>query len=259
MTIAQPQQSGSVAATGIQRGAGPGEFTTFPTIPVAPLAAAETLQFARFSSGGDSTSSLVLVNPSPTDRAQGTLAFFDEEGEAWPVSVNGLAPAASIPYDVAPRGSVTFTTSADGSLEIGSAQATTAEGVLGGVLRWTSPAGTVNTGHSRALAGFITPAMRNSETGLNTELALSSTGSALTLSLTLRDAAGTEIVAGTTQLQLPANGQVIRTIDELFPNADTGDFTGTLTATAEEGTMAAMVTLSGGEGAVAVLPVMPLR
>ena len=224
--IDQPQQGGSVAATGIQRGASPGEFTTFPAISVAPLAATETLYFARFPNGGGSAASLVLVNPSPTERAKGTLAFFDEEGEDWAVSVNGLAPAASIPYDIAGRGSATFTTSVDGSLDVGSARATTAEGVLGGVLRWTSSAGTVNAGHSRALAGFITSAMRNSETGLNTELTLSSTESALTLSLTLRDPGGTEIAAGTTQLQLPANGQVIRTIDELFPNADTGDFTG---------------------------------
>ncbi len=47
-------------------------------------------------------------------------------------------------------------------------------------------------------------------------------------------------------------------IVELFPQADTTDFRGTLTATAEEGITATVVRL-GGQPAAMLLPVAPLR
>ena len=47
-------------------------------------------------------------------------------------------------------------------------------------------------------------------------------------------------------------------IVELFPQADTTDFRGTLAATAEERITATVVRL-GGEPAAMVLPIVPLR
>lgn len=259
--IDRPQEGGPLAATGIQRGARPGEFTTFPVIPVGLPAAPGMLHFATFPAGGDYRSSIALVNPSPVNRAKGTLTFFDQAGQSWAVAVNGLSAAVTVPYDIGPLGSAVFTTSASGPLRVGSARAATAEGVVGGVLRLVSPtAGTPSAGPSGVFAGFITPAQRNRATGVNTQVALSSTQSPLMLTLVLHDARGAEVPGGRAQLQLGANGGVTQTIDALFPKVDTNDFQGTLTVTADGGTVAATVTQVGGDpGGLAVMPLAPLR
>jgi len=259
--IDRPQDGGPIAATGIQRGSRTGDFATFPVIPVAPLPITGTLHLATFPAGGGYVSSVVLVNPSSAGRAKGTLTFFDEGGQPRAVAVSGLKPAATIPYDIGPLGSVAFTTSAEGPLRPGSARAVTAEGVVGAVVRLASAsAGTVRAGPSSVFAGFIAPAERNRATGLNTAVTLSSTQAPLTLTLVLRDSGGGELRDGRVQLQLPANGQMTRTIDALFPNVDTDDFQGTLTVTSDGGPVAADVTALGGEpGARAVMPLAPLR
>jgi hypothetical protein len=62
------------------------------------------------------------------------------------------------------------------------------------------------------------------------------------------------------QLPLPANGQIVRTINALFPGANTDNFRGTLTVRAEGGPVAASVLDVGGDpAATAVMPVVPLR
>ena len=259
--IDRPQDGGSLAAIGIQQGARTGEFATFPVIPIGSLPATRTLHFATFPTGADHLSSIVLVNPSAAERAKGTVAFFDEIGQDWPVAVNGRSPAVTRSYDIRPLGSVVFKTSAGGPLRVGSARAQTAAGVVGAVLRLASPtAGTVNTGPSGVFEGFIAPAQRQRATGLNTQVALRSTQSALSLALVLRNAGGVEVREGRAQLQLPANGRTSRTLDELFPNADVDNFQGTLTVTAEGGTVAADVTRVGGDsGGRTVMPVAPLQ
>ena len=80
--IDRPQEGGPLAATGIQRGGGTSELTTFPVILVGPLPTTGTLHFATFPTGGDYRSSIVLVNPSPANRARGILSFFDQIGRA---------------------------------------------------------------------------------------------------------------------------------------------------------------------------------
>ena len=80
----------------------------------------------------------------------------------------------------------------------------------------------------------------------------------MTLTLVLRDAGGEQVAGGSASMEIPALGQIVHTIDELFPQADTTDFRGTLTATADEGITATAVRL-GGEPAAMVLPVVPLR
>lgn len=260
--IDRPQQSGTIAVTGIQRGADGGTLATHPAIPIDPLPTTKTLHFAKLSSGGQYNSSIVLVNPSSANRARGTLAFFDEGGRSWALPVNGQNPAASVPFDLAPRGSVVFAVPAGGGLlQVGSARATAADGVLGAVMRVRGPkAGLVHAGPSGVFAGFITPARRDRGNGVNTEVAIASTGSALALRLVLRDANGAQVAGGTAQLPVSTNGHISRTIDQLFPNAATDTFQGTLTVTADGGTVAAMVTeVSGDASRVVVMPVTPLR
>jgi Ca2+-binding RTX toxin-like protein len=89
-----------------------------------------TLQFPRVTSGGGQADSLVLVNPTLTDRARGTLAFRDESGAAWALALNGQTAAAATALDIAPGGSAVFTTSSAGPLRAGSVRVTLDEGVV---------------------------------------------------------------------------------------------------------------------------------
>ena len=64
---------------------------------------------------------------------------------------------------------------------------------------------------------------------------------------------------GEATLQLPANGHVARFIEELFPDADTSEFEGTLTVTAKKGTIAGTAIQVGSKpGEFTTLPVTPL-
>ena len=260
--IDRPQDGGSLAATGMRRGAGARTFATFPVIPVGPLPTTTTLHFASFSAGGGSRSSIVLVNPSAGERAKGTLAFFDEMGQEWRVAVNQRSAAAAVPYDIGPLGSAVFTTSDQGPLRVGAARAQTAEGVVGAVVGMASAmAGNLNAGPSGVFESFIAQVRSNRATGLNTQVVMSSTVSALRLELVLRDPGGVEVGGGSAKLELPANGTARRTLDELFPNADTENFQGTLTVTANGGTVAADVIQVGSDSddrtVMAVVPLQP--
>jgi hypothetical protein len=259
--IDRPQQGGLIAVTGIQRRVDGRGFAPYPAIQVDPRQATQTLHFPAFPRGGEHDSSIVLVNPSLANRAKGTLAFFDDTGKSWAVSLNAQGAASSVSYDVAPGGSAAFAASAAGPLQTGSARATSAEGVLGAVLRLNAPkTGMMHSGPSGAFTSFIAPARRDRNTGLLTEVAIASTGSAVGLSFTLRDANGTETAGGSAKVQLSANARIARTLDQLFPTLVMDTFQGTLTMTAEGGTVSAMVTEVSEQGSrTAVMPVVRLR
>jgi len=255
---ASPQRGGPQAMTVVQRtGAA---FTTYPGIPMNPLPAAKTLHFAKVPSGGESVSSLVLVNPSNLDRAKGTVSFFDEGGRGWSVSLNRQPGAVTVPFDLAANGSITLTTPTGGAAQTGSIRADVTEGMVRGVLRVTTPAGPTAVEPNAALDGLIAPARRVRASGVNTEVAIASTGAAVTLQLALRDASGAEVSGGTAEMSLAANARSTRTLDELFPRASVDSFQGTLTVKASRGTVAATVTeTSGSPARVSILPVLQLR
>ena len=88
-------------------------------------------------------------------------------------------------------------------------------------------------------------------------VALHSTGSAVTLNLTLHEVSGRAISRGTASVRIPANGRIAQRIEELFPRAALANFQGTLTV--EGGTVAAMVLqLGNGRGEAVVMPVTPI-
>ena len=257
--VSREEESGPMAPIGIEPVGSSGTFSAMPIIPMAPLPASGAKQFVGFASGQDRASSLVLVNPSTEDPATGSVEFFDDGGSSWTVSVNGLEPQVSVSFEFPPMASTVFTASSEGGSAVGSARVTTSEGNVDGVLRLTFAGGRVaHTGSADALTGFIAPATRSVASATNTQVTVHSIESALTLNLVLRDAGGEQVAGGSASLEIPAHGQIVHTIDELFPQADTTDFRGTLTATAEEGIMATVVRL-GGEPAAMLLPVVPLR
>lgn len=134
----------------------------------------------------------------------------------------------------------------------------TDEGFDGGLLHVGFPVvGRVGVAPSRPVDGFISPVKRNEEAGVTTMIALQSTGSDVTLNLTLRDASGRAISRGTASMRIPANGRAAQRIEEIFPRAALANFHGTLTV--EGGMVAAMVLqLGNARGAAVVMPVTPI-
>ncbi|MCH7824018.1 MAG: calcium-binding protein [Acidobacteria bacterium] len=257
--ISREEESGPMAAIGIEP-VGAGTFSAVPIIPMAPLPASGPKHFVGFASGQDRASSLILINPSTQEPATGSVEFFDDGGSSWAVSVNGLEPQSSASFELPPMASTAFTASSEGGVAVGSARVTTSEGNVDGVLRLTFAGGSVaHTGSAEALEGFIVPVTRSVASATNTQVAVHSTESAVTLNLVLRDAGGEQVAGGSTSVEIPANGQIVQTIDGIFPQADTTDFRGTLTATAEGGRVTATVVRLGGEPAAMFLPVVPLR
>jgi len=254
----RPQHGGPQAMTVVQRTGT--AFTTYPGVPMNPLPAAKTLHFAKVPSGGESVSSLVLVNPSGFKRAKGTVSFFDDGGRGWSVSLNRQPGAVTIPFDLAEDGSMTLTTPMGGPAQTGSIRAEVTEGVIRGILRVNTAAGLSAVEPNAALDGFIAPARRVRASGVNTEIALASTGAPITVQVVLRDASGAEVPGGTSEMSLAANARSTRTLDELFPRANADSFQGTLTVKASGGTVAATVTETGNNPARAtIMPVLQLR
>ena len=232
-----------------------------PVIPASPLPASRTLHFAKFVSGGGRPSSLVLVNPSDEGPARGELAFFDQNGEPWPVVINGGDASASVAFNIQSFGSAVFTPTWDGPLVVGSARAKVSRGVVGGVLRLsTSSKAAVNIGASRTGNALVASVERVREAGRNTELVVSSVESAAELDLELRDRNGTVLPGGRMRHALPANGQLRRTLDRLFPEADTDDVHGTVIVTSGdvEVTTTALAFSDSGEDLVNQ-PVVPMH
>ena len=245
-----------LGATALQLGVGKGRFTTLPAVSAKPLPAASDLHFAQFADGDGIVTSIFLVNPSSSERAMGNLRFFDNDGEELSVGVNGMAPASQIPIDIPPRGGGIFTTDGIGDQLVGSARAILTDGVLGGVLRFSLPTfGIAGVGASGALDAFITP-VRATAAGMKTGVAIAATGGAVTLDMVLRNVAGDIVPGGQAEQNLPANGHLARFLDQLFPEADTAEFEGTLTVTAQGGQIAATALELGTEaGQFTTLPV----
>jgi len=255
--IDRPQDGGPLAVTVIQR-IGDRVAGTYPAVPAGPMPASAPLVFTGLPDGAGMASSITLVNPSRFDRARGTIVFFDESGAPRVVGVNGLPAGANIPYDLAPFGSTTVTLPPDGPARRGAARVEMAEGVVGGIVRVSSPApgATLHAGPSPVVSTFIAPVRRG--TGLTT-LTVSGTSVTANLDLTLRDAQGEAVTGGRTTLSVPANGQVTRTLEALFPAATAVAAWGTLTATGDAPVGVRVTADDGSLGRVSLMPIVPLR
>jgi hypothetical protein len=108
--------------------------------------------------------------------------------------------------------------------------------------------------------GFIVPVMRSASGQWSTGVAIGSVGSQVNLRLVLRDESGVAVTGGGAMLDLGPNEQVSRMLEELFPEADTREFRGTLTVTAEGGEIIGSALQIGSRPSqLAVLPVKEMR
>lgn len=251
----RPQEGGPVAIVALQRRGT--VVAQSPAVRMSSNVATGPLVLSSITSGGDGASVIVLFNPAMVGRARGTVSFFDQQGRPWPVAVNRQAAAATAPFDLNPRGSIVFTMAAGGPIQVGLARIETTEGNVGGIARTASQGSLVDATPAIAATAFVAAVVRDRASGATSELSLTSHGSAATVQVVLHDQAGTAVVGGAAQLRVPANGQVVRTFDDLFPNVKLAALQGTIVGTSDQ-RVAATATRSGA-GARANLPVMPTR
>ena len=207
-----------------------------------------TQEFPQFANGESTVSDLVLVNVD-TKTVTPVVRFYDSEGD--PVSANsvmdlteGLELAEdgtlSVTAGIPPLGERTISTHGRGELATGSVRVVS-DGYIGGVLRFDNMAvGVAGVGAAEPVNDAIFPARRQ-EDGINTGAAVRNLESvAVTLTCHLMQSGE---MLETATFELAGNGQRARFINELFPDADTSDFVGSVRCTAPEGSKFAGVAL----------------
>jgi len=249
---------GKVAATALELGQEPGQFTTLPVIPLAAGPAETELSFAQFGDGLGFTSDTLLLNPRADMSVSGTLSFYDEQGQAMSVGLGGPGGQTSQAFSIPPLGMVRISTDGSGTLKVGSAVAK-AERPTGGVVRFQIPGvGIAGVGSTTSLTRCLIP-VRRTAAGIRTGIALQNRAEGpVTVRLTLRDTSGATVAASNIE-NLPARGHIAKFVEELFPDV-TGEFEGTLSAEVTGGAVAATaIELGSKPGEFTTLPVTPIR
>ena len=257
-------------------------FTTLPVVPVDRSLGGgrkTVLDFAHFANGAGITSELVFVNrstqpsrPAPTHLHSDILPnlpvlyFYDQSGglidPGSVVDVTGDLVimedgALSVHTEMEPLGVLTILTHGRGELVSGSVKVTS-DRPLGGFLRFGLPGiGVAGVGVSRPVRDAIFPARRQAG-GISSAAAIHNL-EAETMVVTCRlmkDGAVLEEV----EIHLEANGQEALYIEQMFTNADTSDFVGSVRCTAPgEGMFTGVaVELDAGNRIFTTLPVVPV-
>ena len=256
-------------------------FTTLPVVSVPAVPEQEQeqaeeqeqeqqqdatrLDFTHFANGGNIVSSLVLVNAG-ADPVRPAIYFHDQDGG--PVAAESMV---DVPADMEidddgalrpgtamnPLGELTISTHGRGGLKVGSV-AVVAAGPIGGVLRFDIPRlGVAGVGDSPPVRDALVP-VRRQDGGINTGVAVHNRGTTALLvrCRLMRDGA----VLEETMIPLAANGQDSRFIDQVFPTADTSDFSGSVRCmTPEPGRFSAVAfELDGVHRIFTTLPVVPV-
>lgn len=216
--------------------------------------------FSQFGGGGGFSSQALLTNPSSSETVSGTFEFFNDAGEPLVVEDSTGSQLSQLAFAIPPRGRFAFTAAQSGDLAVGSALVISSEPV-GGVVRFRIPGrGIAGVGKSEPVRAFITPVRRVSEQ-VDTGIAVTNTqGTPVGLTFQLLDASGQEVPGGSTSIgEFSANGHLAVYISELFPEADTEDFEGSLVVEADGGLIAATaLELGTSSGEFTTLPVTPI-
>ena len=221
------------------------------------------LDFAHFANGAGIVSDLVFVNVA-THPIRPVLYFYDQEGQPMdPESVVDLTEDLEVTGDgglsirtaMEPLGELTVSTHGRGELVSGSV-AVAAKGPIGGVLRFDLPdIGVAGVGASPPVRDALFPARRQAG-GIRTAAALHNLGEeAITVSCRLMSGGR---VLEAVEIDLEANGQEARYIEELFTATDTSDFVGSVRCTAPGLFTGIAVELDEGNRLFTTLPVVPV-
>ena len=133
---------------------------------------------------------------------------------------------------------MTFTTTGTNSTLISGSAEVVTDGEIAGVIRFRSPdVGIAGVGSSQVASSVIAPVRRKG--ALSTGVAIRNTlQSELVVSLSLKQEDGVEIANGSAQLMIPGQGHRASFLEELFPEADTQDFQGTICVRSSNGRLA---------------------
>ena len=223
----------------------------------------EALDFAHFANGAGSTSDFVFVNVSP-HMTRPTLYFYDQEGQLMdPESVVDVTGdlmvteygALTVQTEMEPLGELTISTHGRGDLVAGSVRVVSGD-PIGGFLRFDLPGiGVAGVGASPPVRDALFPARRQAG-GIRTAAALHNLGEeAITVSCRLMSGGR---VLEAVEIDLEANGQEARYIEELFTATDTSDFVGSVRCTAPGRFTGIAVELDEGNRIFTTLPVVPV-
>jgi len=233
----------------------------------------EGSQFAQFGDGNGLTSTFIVINRSTTQTVSGTIKLFDSSGNPISVQVNtkmapdvnsqpeglsNLLVNGSFPFVIPPLGVGFYSTDGKAAAtQVGSAQLTSTLPVAATIL-FAASFGTTGVGAVTPLQHFSVPIEMDIPKGILTGVAIANpTGSAVTVTLQLRDTNGTPVTGGSKTETLPANGQIARFPNELFPSVNLNQFKGTLEVTAPVGQDGMAVRVSPGQ--FSTLPVAAIN
>ncbi len=166
--------------------------------------------------------------------------------------------ALMVTDEIPAMGEMTISTSSMGDGMVGSVRVVS-DGPIGGVLRFNIPAiGVAGVGASEAVNAAIFPARRMAD-GINTGAAIRNLMAEPT-TVTCRLMAGGQRM-GEQPITLAGNGQNSEFINEMFKNANTDDFNGSVHCTAPSGSTFTGVALEMdfNNRIFTTLPVVPVQ
>jgi hypothetical protein len=225
------------------------------SVRIVQGATVRTLYFAQFADGGTPESNLssqiVLINLDDARTANVTVRVRRSDGELMTVDLNGEMVNGEKELTIPAAGTVILATDGAGELQAGTATVVS-DADLSGVVLFASTVGYAGVSSSTPLSSVVIP-IRSKLPGTNVGLAAMSLGNAQTLTLRLISDEGG--VLATAQIQLLAEGQDARFVDQ-YPwdtQVDLSDFTGSMVVTGTENFAALAILLRPGQ--YATLPV----
>ena len=194
-----------------------------------------TIYFSQFGDGEGFTSDVVVYNPSLTDTATGSVTVWDALGNELGNSsligrVNGVTHqgATDFNFSLPPLAATTISSGGIGDVVVGSATVS-ADSPVAGVIRFhIAGIGIAGVGPAEPTSRAVVAPVRR-QGNLSTGVAIrNASREEISVHLTLRDDGQVIRFGGITDLTIPAQGQVAKFIQELFPELDTANFQGTL-------------------------------
>jgi|GEM_PF-4065335 len=214
-----------------------------------------TLFFPHFVEGGDYETTISIINARSDTPAHGVLAVRNHAGDPLAYSLNGDPHKGFAVFALAPQQSVHWTTDGAGGLRSGTGLVS-ANQAIGGLILFDSPGGTAGVGASRPVNALLAPVHRSTSEGVNSGVAFYNPAAVpRTFRLALRTSDGNILTEE--DFDIPARGQLVRFVGDLFPETDTSEFFGSISF-ADDFPLAAMVIRTGTEnnGSFATMPVI---
>jgi hypothetical protein len=227
-----------------------------------------TLFFPQFGNGGGLVSDLVLTNAAGAASLV-RVEFRDDSGAPLSLGLGNVptgvsapsGPVSSLDFTLEPYGTARVSTDGLGNQALAGSAVVFSDQSIGGVVRFTiGGIGIAGVGSAAPMTQFIVPVRRQAGT-INTGLALQNVeATSAQLEMTLLAGNGTTVPNGTVTIDnLAGSGHLSKFIDELFPDAATNDFEGSVRVVVTTGSVAATALELGSQpGRFTTLPVINL-